>query len=123
MGGRSQPGLFDEPEADPARIQHAVVAVAITKVNADGQSSRDGDNVFLGSLLLGPQEPGFSLGPYGTPLRRLAFSSHLCAELKAFSDWNDGRSQAELNFNFYRQSINKIVGLSDGAVGFLRRFF
>ena len=44
-------------------------------------------------------------------------------ELKGFSDWNDGRPETELNFKFYRQATNKIVGLSDEAAAFLRGFF
>ena len=43
--------------------------------------------------------------------------------LKRFSDWNDGRPETELNFKFYRQATNKIVGLSDAAASFLRGFF
>src|SRR5215470_11388514 len=31
-------------------------------------------------------------------------------ELKAFTDWKDGRPEAELNFKFYRQATNKIAG-------------
>ena len=45
------------------------------------------------------------------------------SELKLFSDWNDGRPETELNFKFYRQATNKIVGISDQAAAFLRRFF
>lgn len=45
------------------------------------------------------------------------------SELKAFNAWNDGQPQTELNFKFYRQSTNKIVGLSDGAAAFLGGFF
>jgi hypothetical protein len=44
-------------------------------------------------------------------------------ELKPFSNWNDGRPETELNFKFYRQATNKIVGISDKAAAFLRRFF
>jgi hypothetical protein len=44
-------------------------------------------------------------------------------ELKAFSDWNDGRPETELNFKFYRQATNKIVGISDETAAFLGRFF
>jgi hypothetical protein len=44
-------------------------------------------------------------------------------ELKPFSDWNDGRHGTELNFKFYRQATNKIVGISDEAAAFLRGFF
>src|SRR5262249_29658785 len=44
-------------------------------------------------------------------------------ELKPFSDWNDGRTETELNFKFYRQATNKIIGISDEAAAFLRGFF
>jgi len=44
-------------------------------------------------------------------------------ELKQFKDWNDGRPEAELNFKFYRQATNKIVGISDEAAAFLGEFF
>jgi hypothetical protein len=45
------------------------------------------------------------------------------AELKPFADWDDGRPQTELNFKFYRQATNKIVGLSDEAAAFVSGFF
>lgn len=45
------------------------------------------------------------------------------SELKLFADWNDGRPETELNFKFYRQATNKIVGISDEATTFLRGFF
>jgi hypothetical protein len=45
------------------------------------------------------------------------------AELKPFKDWDDGRPQTELNFKFYRQATNKIVGLSDAAAAFLAGYF
>ena len=45
------------------------------------------------------------------------------SELKLFRDWNDGRPETELNFKFYRQATNKIVGISDEAAAFLRGFF
>ena len=45
------------------------------------------------------------------------------AELKGFTDWDDGRPETELNFKFYRQATNKIVGISSEAAAFLRGFF
>ena len=45
------------------------------------------------------------------------------SELKPFTDWNDGRPETELNFKFYRQATNKIVGISDEAAAFLGEFF
>lgn len=44
-------------------------------------------------------------------------------ELKLYSNWDDGKPQTELNFKFYRQATNKIVGLSDKASRFLRGYF
>lgn len=45
------------------------------------------------------------------------------AELKPFADWDDGRPETELNFKFYRQATDKIVGLSPAAAAFLDNFF
>jgi len=45
------------------------------------------------------------------------------SELKRFADWNDGQPETELNFKFYRQATNKIVGISDEVVAFLDGFF
>ncbi len=45
------------------------------------------------------------------------------SELKLYSDWNDVRPETELNFKFYRQATNKIVGISDKAAAFLGGFF
>lgn len=45
------------------------------------------------------------------------------AELKPFADWKDRRPEAELNFKFYRQATNKIIGISDEAADFLATFF
>ena len=45
------------------------------------------------------------------------------SELKRFSDWNDGQPQTELNFKFYRQATNKIVGISDQVAEYLSGFF
>jgi hypothetical protein len=44
-------------------------------------------------------------------------------ELKPFVDWDDGRPETELNFKFYRQATNKVIGISEKTAAFLRRFF
>ena len=44
-------------------------------------------------------------------------------ELRPFSNWKDGRPETELNFKFYRQATNKIIGVSSDAAEFLGRFF
>jgi hypothetical protein len=44
-------------------------------------------------------------------------------ELKPFGDWSDGKPETELNFKFYRQATNKIVGISDETAAFLEGFF
>ena len=45
------------------------------------------------------------------------------SQLKQFTDWDNGEPESELNFKFYRQATNKIVGVSDEAAAFLSRFF
>jgi hypothetical protein len=66
------------------------------------------------------QTPRVSISIRRTALakRRLGRS-----ELRLFSDWNDRRPETELNFKFYRQATDKIVGISDEAAAFLRGFF
>ncbi|WP_448956156.1 hypothetical protein [Labrys neptuniae] len=44
-------------------------------------------------------------------------------ELKLLKDWTDGQPGTELNFKFYRQATNKVVGISDAAATFLDGFF
>ena len=44
-------------------------------------------------------------------------------ELKPLTDWKDGQPGTELNFKFYRQATNKIVGLSEEAAAFLNKCF
>jgi hypothetical protein len=44
-------------------------------------------------------------------------------ELKHLTDWKDGQPGTELNFKFYRQATNKIVGISDNAASFLSKCF
>ena len=53
----------------------------------------------------------------------LAMRSLGRSELKHFTNWSDGRPETELNFKFYRQATNKIVGISDEAAAFLSEFF
>src|SRR5262245_183078 len=66
------------------------------------------------------QTPRVSIAVRRTSLARRRLGR---SELKRFSDWKDGRPETELNFKFYRQATNKIVGISDEAAGFLDRFF
>jgi hypothetical protein len=44
-------------------------------------------------------------------------------ELKPFKTWQDGKPETELNFKFYRQATNKIIGVSERAAAFLSRHF
>jgi hypothetical protein len=74
-----------------------------------------------------PRKPGIARQTprVSVTIRRTAVAKRRLgrSELKRFSDWNDGRSETELNFKFYRQATNKIVGISDEAATFLRGFF
>jgi len=58
-------------------------------------------------------------------VRRTALATRLLGrrELKHLTGWDDGQPGTELNFKFYRQATNKIVGISDEAAAFLDRFF
>lgn len=58
-------------------------------------------------------------------IKRTAFAKRPLGRgnLRLYSDWKGGRPETELNFKFYRQATNKIVGLSDEAVAFLNEFF
>ena len=66
------------------------------------------------------QTPRVSIGVKRTALakRRLGRS-----ELKPFNNWKDGKPETELNFKFYRQATNKIVGISEEAAAFLTTHF
>jgi hypothetical protein len=58
-------------------------------------------------------------------IRRTALAKRTLGrrELKHLTDWKDGRPGTELNFKFYRQATNKIVGISDKAASFLSKCF
>ena len=126
---------------DPAA---ATFAFNRQKTMYGGKRIAEGDTIFIfasenegGSGLIAkgivtsskaiPKKPGIARQ---TPLvsiavRRTAPAKRRLgrAELKPFSNWKDGRPETELNFKFYRQATNKIVGISDKAAAFLRRFF
>jgi hypothetical protein len=58
-------------------------------------------------------------------IRRTALAKRVLERdaLKPFKNWRDGRPETELNFKFYRQATNKIVGISETAAAFLEKFF
>ncbi|TWT10739.1 hypothetical protein [Reyranella sp. CPCC 100927] len=66
------------------------------------------------------QTPRVSLSIRRTALAKRSLGR---SELKPLTDWDDGQPATELNFKFYRQATNKIVGISDKAAAFLNRFF
>jgi hypothetical protein len=94
-----------ENEGGPGLIANGIVT------SAEGSPKKPG---------IARQTPRVSITIRRTALakRRLGRS-----EFKAFSDWNDGRPETELNFKFYRQATNKIVGITEEAAAFLRGFF
>ena len=66
------------------------------------------------------QTPRVSLSVRRTALARRPLGR---IDLKPLTDWKDGQPGTELNFKFYRQATNKIVGLSDETASFLEGFF
>lgn len=124
--------------------QAKTFAFAAQKTMYGGKHIAPGDTVFVfasenegghGLIALGvvtsaeavPKKRGI---PRQTPrvsitIRRTALAKRRLgrSELKPFTNWNDGRPESELNFKFYRQATNKIIGISDKARAFLRGFF
>ncbi|RWM27764.1 hypothetical protein [Mesorhizobium sp.] len=74
-----------------------------------------------------PRRPGLERQTprVSVSIRRTALAGRRLGrdELKRFKDWKDGRPETELNFKFYRQATNKIVGISDESAAFLDGFF
>jgi hypothetical protein len=66
------------------------------------------------------QTPRVSITVRRTALAKRALGR---TQLKPLTDWSDGQPGTELNFKFYRQATNKIVGISESAAAFLERFF
>jgi len=66
------------------------------------------------------QTPRVSIEIKRTALARKALGRR---ELKPLCNWEDGEPGTELNFKFYRQATNKIIGISDPAAAFLSTFF
>ena len=74
-----------------------------------------------------PRRPGIERQPprVSISVRRTALVKRRLgrAELRLHANWNDGRPETELNFKFYRQATNKIIGVSKEASDFLSRHF
>jgi hypothetical protein len=66
------------------------------------------------------QTPRVSVTIRRTALAKRPLGRH---ELKHLTDWKDGQPGTELNFKFYRQATNKIVGISNKAASFLSKCF
>ncbi|MCU1276505.1 MAG: hypothetical protein JWM53_51 [bacterium] len=62
------------------------------------------------------QTPRVSIAVRRTALAKVPLGR---TELKLFRSWSDGLPETELNFKFYRQATNKIVGISEGTAAFL----
>jgi hypothetical protein len=45
------------------------------------------------------------------------------SEVRHLTAWNHGQPGAEINFKFYRQATNKVIGISEEAAAFLAEFF
>ena len=74
-----------------------------------------------------PKKPGMARQTprVSLTIRRTALAKRPLgrSELKLFIDRSDSQPETELNFKFYRQATNKIVGLSDEAAALLSGFF
>jgi hypothetical protein len=74
-----------------------------------------------------PKKPGIARQTprVSVSIRRTALAKRPLGrrELEHFTEWNDGQPAAELNFKFYHQATNKIVGISHETAAFLSEFF
>jgi hypothetical protein len=131
-------------KAEVADLRAETLAFRAQKTMYGGKHVATGDTIFVfaseneggpGLIACGvvisaeaiPREPGLARQ---TPrvtitIRRTARARRPLGrrELKRFFNWNNGRPETELNFKFYRQATNKIVGISDKTAAFLRGFF
>jgi len=110
------------------------------KTMYDGKRIAAGDIVYLfasenegGPGLIGrgevtaatpvPRRPGVARQTprVSITVHRTAHATHPLGrqQLKPFNHWQDGRPETELNFKFYRQATNKIVGLTPETADFL----
>ena len=94
-----------ENEGGPGLVARGIVTVARPVARKPG---------------IGRQTPRVSIQVTRTASAKLRLGR---AELAAFSNWDDGRPETELNFKFYRQATHKIGGISDAAAEYLDRFF
>jgi hypothetical protein len=131
-------------KAEIADPQAATFTFTAQKTMYDGKLIAEGDTVFM---FASENEGGQGLVARGivshaeaiakrrgvarqTPrvslsIRRTALTKRPLgrSELKHLTDWNDGQPGTELNYKFYRQATNKIVGISDKTAAFLSKFF
>ena len=124
--------------------QAKTFAFTAQKTMYDGKQIAEGDTIFVfaseneggqGLISRGVVTAAEAIAkkrgiPQQTPrvsitIRRTALTKRRLgrSELKPFTAWNDGRPETELNFKFYRQATNKIIGISDEATAFLQGFF
>lgn len=131
-------------KAEIRDIRAKTFAFAAQKTMYGGKLVAEGDTIFLfaseneggqGLIAQGvvtsvkalPKEPGIERQTprVSITVKRTASVKRPLgrSELKRFANWKDGKPETELNFKFYRQATNKIVGISDEATAFLSDFF
>jgi hypothetical protein len=141
---RSKPSLMFAIKAEVTAPRARTFTFTAHKTMYGGKLINDGDTVFVfasetqggqGLIARGivthaeaiAMKPGISRQTprVSVTIRRTALAKRPLGrrELKHLTDWKDGRPGTELNFKFYRQSTNKIVGISDQTAAFLSRWF
>jgi hypothetical protein len=124
-------------KAEVSDPQAKTFAFKAQKTMYGGKHIAEGDTVFI---FASENEGGQGLISRGVPkkrgvvrqtprvsitIRRTALAKRRLgrSELKPFSNWNEGRPETELNFKFYRQATNKIIGISNETTAFLGKLF
>jgi hypothetical protein len=131
-------------KAEVANPKASVFEFNEQKTMYGGKQIAEGDTIFVfaseneggsGLLAVGivvsasavPRKPGIARQTprVSIAVRRTALAKRRLgrSEFKPYSNWNDGQPETELNFKFYRQATNKIIGVSDVAANFLCSYF
>ena len=117
--------LLGQPAGCPALVGAALLALLFASENEGGRGLIARGVVTAAKALARRPGAARQTPRVSITIRRTALAKRRLGrdELKRFSDWGDGRPETELNFKFYRQATNKIVGISAAAAAFLRGFF
>ncbi len=122
-------GVFTFPEHKTMYGGRHIAEGDTVFVFSDGKESGEGlvACAIVTSALAIPKKPGIARQTprVSVSLERTALVKRRLGrgELRPFSGREEGRPESEIHFKLYRETTDKIVGLSDAAAAFLQEFF